>query len=257
MPTTSPEYSTLGAPSPMPFADSRAPLLIHNHRRLAVSLPCPRPRNSSSTTPSLNPSRRRRATAGAPAGPSCSPFSLCLLPLPRSQLSFSLSCFGQGTAGGRHGFGVSPPPHRLDPLLRARPRPSSPGSARLWPPSPLPHHRSPGDPSWTCCCRQVPPAGVPAPAPRPSEPLLAAPTPCPSFVFHHGRGGAAEPRHGSVLGFVKTAKTHTWIVKFDYTKPPSTTTIADAKTGPTSTPMTVETAKFHYRRHVRLHHGHT
>ena len=46
-------------------------------------------------------------------------------------------------------------------------------------------------------------------------------------------------------------------VKFDYTKPPSTTTIADAKTGPTSTPMTVETAKFHYRRHVRLHHGHT
>ena len=116
---------------------------------------------------------------------------------------------------------------------------------------------SPGDPSWTCCCRQVPPAGVPAPAPRPSKPLLAAPTPCQSFVFHHGRGGAAEPRHGSVLGFVKTAKTHTWIVKFDYTKPPSTTTIADAKTGPTSTPMTVETAKFHYRRHVRLHHGHT
>ena len=45
--------------------------------------------------------------------------------------------------------------------------------------------------------------------------------------------------------------------EFDYTKPPSTTTIADAKTGPTSTPMTVETAKFHYRRHVRLHHGHT
>ena len=72
--------------------------------------------------------------------------SLCLLSLPRSQLSLSLSRFGQGTEGGRHGLGVSPPPRRLDPLLCARPRPSSPGSAQLWPPSPLPRHRSPGNP---------------------------------------------------------------------------------------------------------------
>ena len=42
---------------------------------------------------------------------------------------------------------------------------------------------SPGDPSWTYCCRQVPPAGVPAPAPRPSEPRLLLRLPARASFF--------------------------------------------------------------------------